>query len=279
MKIPPVIKRGLQNYSLVNKSVSRLGGKNMQFKSPNGAVIFLKTGQGVATESLVREKIALEWLENKQIAVPKVLNYFEDKNDRTTYLLLSALEGSTAQRIVSLNREKILRIAAKALKKFHSISISGSNNLRTLDDDLDHIQTCIRLNLIKRRNFQMANEGKTPEDVYLYLFQMKDKLSNNVIVHGDYCLPNIMITQNSCGFLDVGDCGLGDPYKDFSAMEVSIVRNFGKEWIDSFYKYYDGMKKVDEFKIKYYQLIDQFGYHLDVEKYRKSFKILTHLKR
>lgn len=270
MKTASTIKElGLQDYILADESVSRLGGKIMRFEGPDGTTVFLKTGQGVAAESLSRERNALKWLENKGVTVPKVLKYFEGGGGGVTYLLLSYLEGLAAQKVASRDREELVRIVAVALKQFHSISISGSGKLRTLDNDLDHIQACLKHGLIKKQDFQAANNGKTPEDVYSHLLQEKGKLSNGVIVHGDYCLPNIIIANNNYGFLDVGDCGPGDPYKDFSAMEGSIERNFGREWIGAFYKYYDGITNVDTFKVKYYKLIDQFSYHLDVEKYTK----------
>lgn len=263
---------GLQNYVLINKRAGRLGGKILQLGGRDNNFVFLKIGRGIAAESLTREKNALEWLERKRVNIPKVINYFEDKDSETIYLLLSALAGSAAQEMIDLDRRGTLRIVATALKQFHSINMSGSDNLRTLDNDLDHIQFCLKFNLIKRNSFQKANKGKTPEDIYFYLLQMKDKFSSSVIVHGDYCLPNIIITKNSYGFLDVGDCGPGDPYKDFSAMEVSIARNFGRKWIEVFYKYYGGIREVDILKVKYYQLIDQFGYHLNIDKCRKFFK-------
>lgn len=269
MKLPLTLKKDLRNYSIISKSVSRLGGKIFQFRNISGNAVFLKTGRGVAADSLTREKMVLDFLQDKKITVPNVLNYVKDGQDGITYLLISGLDGLAAQKTSSLNKKDVLNIVAKALKQFHSISIKGGENLRTLDKDLDYIQTCVQFNLIKRRNFQKANQGKTPEDVYLYLCKMKNIFSNNNLVHGDYCLPNIMVTKKSYGFIDLGDCGPGDPYKDFSAMEVSIARNFGKEWIETFYQCYGGLKKVDELKIKYYQLIDQFGYHLDVDKYLK----------
>ena len=134
-------KMGLENHSLVEKSSSRLGGKNLKFESKNGEVVFLKIGEGVAAESLAREKNALEWLKNKGVNVPKVLNYFVDRSDGTKYLLLSALDGLAVHKITNMDRKEILRIVATALKQFHSISMSGSGKLRTLDDDLIHIQT------------------------------------------------------------------------------------------------------------------------------------------
>ncbi|KKR90995.1 MAG: Aminoglycoside phosphotransferase [Candidatus Woesebacteria bacterium GW2011_GWA1_41_13b] len=104
----------------------------------------------------------------------------------------------------------------------------GSEKLQTLDKDLEHIDRCISLNLLKRRNFKLAT-GKTPEDVLDYLTNERPLFSSQTLVHGDFCMPNIIIDENNFGLIDVGDCGPGDPYKDLSALEVSIARNFGKE--------------------------------------------------
>lgn len=235
-------------------------------------MLYLKSGYGIAAESLVRENTALEWLEHKHVTVPKVLNYFKDEGNGQVYLLLSVIDGLPAQRVTDLSKQEILQLAAEAMKQFHSINFQGSENLRTLEQDLTHIQVIINLKLIKISKFRAANNGKNPEEVYAYLRQLQYKFSEDVIVHGDYCLPNIIIAESNFGFIDVGDCGPGDPYKDFSAMEVSIIRNFGKEWIDVFYKYYNQKINVDPQKIKYFQLIDQFGYHLDVEKYRQAIR-------
>jgi aminoglycoside phosphotransferase len=269
MKIKLVSKElGLQGYDVVEESVSRLGGQNLRLKNSNGTVVFLKVGQGAAAESLIREKRALEWLSSKQINVPKVLNYLNDKDSGVVYLSLSAVKGSESYKTENLGKDEILSIAASALKQLHTIGVDKNSNLWTLDDDLDHIRKCLRCGLVKREDFQKANGGKTADDVYAYLLKMKGKFANDVIVHGDYCLPNILISKKNYGLVDLGNCGPGDPYKDFSAMEVSITRNFGKEWIKTFYKHYGGIKEVDTFKIEYYQLIDQFCYHLDIDKYK-----------
>ncbi len=269
MNLPVKIKSVLQNFEIVSSRISRLGGRNLQYKKSDETMVYLKYGVGIAAESLVREHVALQWLEKKRINVPRVLAFHQNGKNGKTYLLLSGIEGVAAHRANHLTKDEILQLIAKALKKFHNIKYTKSSDLHTLDMDLEHIRNCITLNVLKRRNFKTANEGKSPEEIFAYLMQMKHQFETSVFVHGDYCFPNIILSENDYGFIDVGDSGPGDPYKDLSALEVSIARNFGKEYIEVFYKYYDKNMKVDQMKIKYYQLIDQFGYHLNVEKYAK----------
>lgn len=257
---------GVGELELINEQTSRLGGRILELKDSDNHTVFLKTGQGIEAEALKREKNILDWLATKAIKVPNVLGYLEE--DTSVYLLQSALKGVPAHK-APLQKEKILQIAADTLRQLHSIEIDGAQKFRTLDDDLAQIDRCLKNDLIKTADFRAANNDKTPEEVYSYLLDNKGRLSKTTLTHGDYCLPNIIISGNSAGLIDIGDCGIGDPYKDFSAMEVSIRRNFGQEWIDKFYKYY-GTQERDDFKVKYYQLIDQFSYHLDVCKYKSQ---------
>lgn len=262
-------KFGFQDYKILEKTKGRLDAGIYKLKNNNSKIVFLKTGKGIVAESLSREKEVLTWLKNKKVTVPEVLGYHESKNNGIAFLFLSALEGTAAQRVTSLDKNAIVKIVAEGLKTFHLISKNGSKKLRTLDDDLDFIKSCLEHNLIKSEDFKKENEGKTPKEVCSHLMRHRNKFSSNIVVHGDYCLPNIIINDNKFGFLDLADCGLGDPYRDFSAIEGSISRNFGGKWVDIFFKYY-GIKKVDKFKIEYFKLIDQFSYHLDIYKYSKQ---------
>ena len=67
-------------------------------------------------------------------------------------------------------------------------------------------------------------------------------------------LPNIFAQNNHfSGLIDVGNAGLSDIYFDLVICEMSIERNYGKEYIDIFYEKL-GIEK-DEFKSKYYRVL------------------------
>jgi kanamycin kinase len=61
----------------------------------------------------------------------------------------------------------------------------------------------------------------------------------NVLVHGDYCLPNILVSDGVLtGLIDVGQTGLGDPRQDLAAGVWSLQYNFGpghgREFLDAY---------------------------------------------
>lgn len=57
------------------------------------------------------------------------------------------------------------------------------------------------------------------------------------------------------GFIDLADAGISDKYRDLSAIHRSLIRNFGAEWVNSFYEEY-GMIEVDFEKLKFYDLVE-----------------------
>ena len=47
----------------------------------------------------------------------------------------------------------------------------------------------------------------------------------NVFVHGDYCLPNIVVNGDSIGFIDLQTAGKGDPWVDYAWCIWSLEYN------------------------------------------------------
>jgi len=61
----------------------------------------------------------------------------------------------------------------------------------------------------------------------------------NVLIHGDYCLPNVLVADGALsGLIDVGRTGLGDPRTDLAAGVWTLQYNFGpghaREFLDAY---------------------------------------------
>ena len=48
----------------------------------------------------------------------------------------------------------------------------------------------------------------------------------NTLIHGDFCLPNILVKgKEIIGFIDLGDAGIGDPWRDYAWCIWSLEYN------------------------------------------------------
>jgi aminoglycoside phosphotransferase len=55
-----------------------------------------------------------------------------------------------------------------------------------------------------------------------------DAKPGHVLIHGDYCLPNVLVDQGRLtALVDLGKSGIGDPRDDFAAALWSLHYNFG----------------------------------------------------
>lgn len=63
--------------------------------------------------------------------------------------------------------------------------------------------------------------------------------AGNVLVHGDYCLPNVLVLEGKLsGLVDVGGAGLGNPEDDLAAGVWTLQYNYGKGFARTFLEAY-----------------------------------------
>ncbi|MDD4937406.1 MAG: phosphotransferase [Candidatus Shapirobacteria bacterium] len=264
--------KNFNDYKIVEMITGRLGNEIVKYQNKQGQTFFLKKGHGLAAKALEQEFLALKYLSDKKISIPKIIDF--NYQNSIANLQMTSVQGIPSQKLKDiLNKETILQKTAEALRKFHQINKDNADHLTTIEKDLNEIEEYISLDVINVEDFMKNNEGKSPTQVFKYLCRLKRNHYKDSMTHGDYCLPNLLLDGENFGFIDLGECGPGDKYKDLSSIEGSIKRNFGSEWIDVFYKYYDPLLKVDREKIIYYQLIDQFDYYLNIEKYNNLYRI------
>jgi len=61
----------------------------------------------------------------------------------------------------------------------------------------------------------------------------------HVLIHGDYCLPNVLVEDGRLsGLIDLGGAGLGDPQDDLAAGVWTLQNNYGpghaREFLDAY---------------------------------------------
>jgi kanamycin kinase len=78
---------------------------------------------------------------------------------------------------------------------------------------------------LTERNYTTGNYDKehfpdsfgyrSAEEAYAALQRGKSELKNEVLIHGDYCLPNVMLDNwKFSGFIDLGNSGVADRHID-----------------------------------------------------------------
>ena len=217
---------------------------------------YLKVQTRNSVERLYGEKEKLEWLEGK-LPVPQVLFYGED--DANEFLLMSEIKGVNASD--PSHRDDLpvmLESLGAGLRTIHRVRIDDCPFIQSLDVKIKEAKNRVEQELVDEDDFDKLRIGRKASDLFEELISKRPLHEELVFTHGDYCLPNvIMKNRRVSGFIDVGRAGLADKYQDLALAIRSITSNYGKEFVPFFLAGY-GIKDLDESKVEYYQLMDEF---------------------
>ena len=113
----------------------------------------------------------------------------------------------------------------------------------------DEAGVCGGVDPDNRRTYPWKNEDE--DMIEFYKEAMNTRKKYDTLIHGDFCLPNILVKDNKItGFIDLGDSGIGDPWFDYAWCIWSLEYNLKTN--------------------KYTQvLLDKLGIEFDREKYLK----------
>ena len=209
-------------------------------------VYYLKIADHLSSES-----IRLDYLKDK-INVPEKVFY--EKYNGKSYLLTKEVKGIMLCDEYYENNPLIgIDIIVEAFNALYNIDYSDCVLDETLDKKIKDIEN--NFSNIKECDIkkEILDRFHTKENILKYIKGNKPKQIIG-FTHGDMSLPNIFALDNHfSGLIDVGNAGLCDIYFDLVICEMSIERNYGKEYIDIFYDKL-GIEK-DDFKSDYYRVL------------------------
>ena len=171
---------------------------------------FLKTA---AAGTLKTEADMTRYFHSKGLGA-EVLNYLSGEKD---WLLTRAIPGEdcTFPKYCE-DPKRLCETIATQLRQLHEESFVGCPVIDRCGDYIakarqGHAAGYCELDLFPQQDWGFSS----PEEAW-YLVENNGKyLKNDTLLHGDYCLPNIMLNDwKFTGFIDVGRGGIGDRHID-----------------------------------------------------------------
>lgn len=190
---------------------------------------FLKAA---ASGSLEKEAAMTAFFHEKGFG-PEVLAYLQADQD---WLLTRAVPGEDCTNPVNRqDPKKLSSTIGELLRQLHDTDPTGC----MVDRTADYIATA-------ERNYHSGNYDKSlfpdnwgyrcPEEAWNVVCQTAPALQHDALLHGDYCLPNIILKDGKLsGFIDLGNGGLGDRHIDLHWGIWSLQYNLKTDqWTDRF---------------------------------------------
>ena len=228
--------------------------------SPEARVYFLDLDGGLylktaALGSLRKESLMDDYFFRKGLGAPEVVKYISGERD---WLLTSRVPGEDCTHADYLAEpRRLCDLLATKLRELHETDFSDC-------PISDHLSNYLATAEINYRNGQYDvayfDEKSAPEEAWRVLREGKHLLKNDTLLHGDYCLPNVMLDNwKFSGFVDLGNGGVGDRHVDLYWGAWTLKFNLGTdEYRGRFFDAY-GRDRVDEDIIRVVSAAEVFG--------------------
>lgn len=205
--------------------------------------------------SLLREKELTSFM-SVLFPAPRVLDYLSEEKD---WLLTSAVEGEDCTHPVHMAEpKKLCDLWAETLRAIHSLPTAGCP---VADHRVRYFATAEEN--YRKGAYDMAychGAFAVPEEAWAYLQANRRLLENNTLLHGDYCLPNVMVKDwRVSGIIDLGNGGVGDRHVDLYWGAWTLRFNLKTDaWRNRFFDAY-GREFIDEERLLLVSAAEVFG--------------------
>lgn len=220
--VPPELEELFARSTVEDRTFSQTA-KTFQLTNREGSV-FVKLA---SAKLLDRERRMSEFLHGHGLA-PAVVAY--GVAEEGAYLVTKALDGKDGIAAEYLAEPRRLAVVfGESLRRLHALSADGCP-VRDRDDELRRLA---ETNLAAKD--YDANYIPEPLEDAAARFHAERPSDDQVVLHGDYCLPNILLDGfELAGFVDLGNGGVGgrhyDLYWGVWTLEYNLKSNSYKDW-------------------------------------------------
>lgn len=230
--------------------------------SPQAQVLFIDRDRGYYLKcsekgSLKAEADLTAYFHQKGLAA-EVLAYRSLAKD---WLLTERVPGEDATHAVYLaDPTRLCDTVAELLRQLHETKAA---DCPVQDRTATYLETAARnyrAGMFDPSIFPAHWGNPTAEEAWCYIQKNKHLLKNDTLIHGDYCLPNLMLENwKFSGFIDLGNGGVGDRHIDLFWGAWSLMYNLKTDaYRERFFDAY-GRDRIDPDVLKLVNMIELFG--------------------
>ena len=230
--------------------------------SPEARVIYIEKYEGfylkrAAKGTLKAEAEMTDFFYKKGLGA-EVVDYISGDHD---FLLTAKVcgEDMTHKDYVS-DPKRLCDTLASLLRELHETEYTGcpienrcASYLKTVDEN--H-----KMGMFDPSYLMKNVSSLTSDEAYALTLQGRSAFKSDTLLHGDYCLPNIMLDDwRFSGFIDLGNGGVGDRHIDLYWGAWTLCFNLKTDMFrERFYDAY-GRDRLDTDMIDLVSICEAFG--------------------
>ena len=230
--------------------------------SPEARVWFLDKGPGFylkkAPKGKLEKEAALTAYFHSQNMAAEVLSYERLDSD---WLLTRRVPGEDCTYAPYLeDPERLCDTIAQTLRTLHETAFDGCP---VPDHTGAYLATARHNHAIGRCDLELCSGDRhfeSPEAAWRFAERHSSLLKTDTLLHGDYCLPNIMLDDwRFSGFIDLDNAGVGDRHVDLFWAIWSLQFNLKTDKYRSRFLDAYGRDRVCEEVLRTIAAIEAFG--------------------
>lgn len=230
--------------------------------SPEARVYFIDRGNGyylkVSGQGMLEKEARMTGYFHTKGLGPEVLQYITEGQD---WLLTAAVTGEDClhERYLS-DPKRLCDTLAHELRRLHETDYAGCPVPDRTAEYLALAEKNYREGAYDSSHFPDSFGYSSAREAYEVLTAGKSALRSRVLLHGDYCLPNVILKDWALsGFIDVGCGGVGDRHIDLFwgvwSLEFNLkTSRYRERFLDAY-----GRDLADEALLKTIAAVEVFG--------------------
>ena len=252
VRFPKEIQPFLRDAEVYDSSCSEEA--RVWYISKDGGLFLKRYGSG----KLKPEAVMTDYYHSLGLSA-EVLSYIS--TDTSDWLLTRRIPGEDCTHpMYRAEPERLCEVIAGQLRKLHEIRA-------------DDCPVKDRLDLYRKAVLSGYEQGRFEPELFRGLWEFSSReeawkcaerglplLKKEVLIHGDYCLPNILLDDwRFCGFIDVGAGGISDRHIDLLWGIWTLAFNLGTvRWSDRFMDAY-GRESIDQDLLRCVAAMEMIG--------------------